>query len=195
MNVRQAAWTRDGSRLALLTTAENGEQLPATTAWIWDATSQTLTEVPQRPGSGIALTSELTWSPDGSKLVVATRDPAERSRRTVCIQTLDRWSNRRPHVEDAFLDWDALRRGDRLRSLVELDPRTGEVQALLAPLKLTDYQVSRDGSFITFREDATEKTDYDVISGTNNHLKIAHCRNDKDAPRRENAEDGQSTLV
>ena len=97
--------------------------------------------------------------------------------------------------KDAFLDWDALRRGDRLRSLVELDPRTGEAQALLAPLKLTDYQVSRDGSFITFREDATEKTDYDVISGTNNHLKIAHCRNDKDAPRRENAEDGQSTLV
>jgi Tol biopolymer transport system component len=44
---------------------------------------------------------------------------------------------------------------------------------VLAVTNLTDYQLPRDASFITFREDATEKTDYDVISGTHNHLKIA----------------------
>jgi hypothetical protein len=36
-NVRQAAWSRDGAKLALLTTAENTEQLPVTIAWVWDA--------------------------------------------------------------------------------------------------------------------------------------------------------------
>src|SRR5262245_20955336 len=45
MNVRQAAWSRDGLRLALLTTTENSEQLPVTTAWIWDAARQTVAEV------------------------------------------------------------------------------------------------------------------------------------------------------
>jgi dipeptidyl aminopeptidase/acylaminoacyl peptidase len=173
MNVRQVAWSRDGSQLALLTTSENTEHLPVTTAWVWDASRRTLTEVPRQAGSPIAATSELSWLPDGSKLLVALRDVKEdRAAQAAFKKVVDG-----PIVvhtsKDSFLDWDSLRRADRLRSLAELDPRTGQTRQLLAPLKLTDYQMARDGSFVTFREDATEKTDYDVISGTNNHLKIA----------------------
>jgi dipeptidyl aminopeptidase/acylaminoacyl peptidase len=49
---------------------------------------------------------------------------------------------------------------------------TGQARAVLPPTKVTDYQLSRDGSFVVYREDATEKTDYDVISGTHNALKM-----------------------
>src|SRR5687767_1618258 len=48
MNVRQAAWSRDGSKLALLTTAESTDRLPVTTAWVWDVSQRRLTEVPGR---------------------------------------------------------------------------------------------------------------------------------------------------
>jgi dipeptidyl aminopeptidase/acylaminoacyl peptidase len=173
MNVRQAAWSRDGARLALLTTTESAEQLPVTTAWIWDAVGRTLTEVPRK--TSIATNSELSWLPDGSKLVIALRDIADdRAAQATFKKIVDG-----PVIvhtsKDTFLDWDALRRSDRLRSLAELDPRTGEPRALLPKAKMTDYRVSRDGSFITFREDATEKTDYDVISGTQNHLKLARA--------------------
>ncbi len=34
------------------------------------------------------------------------------------------------------------------------------------------YSLSRDGSFATFQEDVTEKTDYDVIGGTDNALRL-----------------------
>jgi dipeptidyl aminopeptidase/acylaminoacyl peptidase len=175
MNVRQAAWTRDGSRLALLTTAENGEQLPVTTAWVWDAPRQSLSEVPRRPGAAIASTSELSWLPDGSKLVVALRDIADDRAAQASFKRLIDGPIVVHTSKETFLDWDALRRADRRRSIAELDPATGETRTLLPTLKLTDYQVARDGSFITFREDATEKTDYDVISGTNNHLKVSRA--------------------
>jgi dipeptidyl aminopeptidase/acylaminoacyl peptidase len=171
MNVRQAAWSRDGVKLALLTTTENTEQLPITTAWIWDAVRRTLVEVPRKVS--IAATSDLAWLPDGSKLVVATRDVAEDRRAQAAFKRLIDGPIIVHSSKDPFLDWDAMRRSDRLRALVELDPRTGDARTLLPATRLTDYRLGRDGSFIAFREDATEKTDYDVIFGTHNYLKIA----------------------
>lgn len=172
MNVRQAAWSRDGARLAFLTTTEGADQLPVTATWVWDIGRRTLAEVPKKPDATIAANSELAWLPDGSKLLVALRNVADdRAAQAAFRKLLDG-----PVVvhtsKDNFLEWDALRRADRLRTLVELDPRTGEARALLPATKLTDYQLARDGSFITFREDATGKTDYDVISGTQSHLKM-----------------------
>ena len=173
MNVRQAAWSRDGARLALLTASETPEQLPVTTAWIWEAPRRVLTEVPRKVP--IAATSELTWLPDGSRLVVATRDVADDRAVQATFKRLIDGPIIVHSSNDAFLDWDSLRRSDRLRSLVELDPRSGDARSMLPATKLTDYQLARDGSFVTYREDATEKTDYDVIFGTQNHLKIARA--------------------
>ena len=36
---------------------------------------------------------------------------------------------------------------------------------------MTNYQLSRDGSFVTWLEDNTEKTNYDVIFGTDNAVR------------------------
>jgi dipeptidyl aminopeptidase/acylaminoacyl peptidase len=175
MNVRQAAWSRDGSQLALLTTSENAEQLPVTTAWVWDAVRRTLAEVPRRDGSAIAANSGLTWLPDGSRLVVALRDVADDRAAQAAFKKVVEGPIVVHTSKDALLDWDSLRRADRLRSVAELDPKTGETRSLVSRGKITDYQLARDGSFITFREDATEKTDYDVISGTSNHLKMVRA--------------------
>jgi dipeptidyl aminopeptidase/acylaminoacyl peptidase len=172
MNVRQAAWARDGSKLAVLTTAEDADHLPLTAAWVWDAAQRALTEVPRKPGAAIAATSELTWLPDGSKLVVALRDAAEDRAAQIAFRKVVDGPIFVHTSKEPFLDWDALRRTDRVKSLASIDPRTGDVAPLLPQTKITDYQMSRDGAFIVFREDATEKTDYDVISGTQNHLKI-----------------------
>jgi len=175
MHVRQAAWSRDATKLAILTTAESADRLPITTAWVWEAGRRALTEVPKRPGLAIAANSELAWRADGSRLVVALRDVADDRKAQAAFRALTDGPIVVHTSKDAFLDWDQLRRNDRLRSWAELDPQTGETRSLLPATKLTDYQLSRDGSFVIFREDATEKTDYDVISGTNSHLKIARA--------------------
>lgn len=171
MTVRQASWSRDGSRLALLTTAEDAERLSVTTAWVWDATRRTLSEIPRKPA--IAANSGLEWLADGSRLVVALRDPADDRAARATFKTVVDGPIVVHSSKDSFLEWDALRRADRLRELVTLDPASGATSTLLPKTKLTDYQLSRDGSFVTFREDVTDKTDYDVIAGTRNHLKLA----------------------
>ncbi len=170
MNVRQAAWTRDGSRLAILTTAEGADRSPVTTAWIWDASRKSLNEVPRR--APIAANSELAWTADGSRLIVALRDAADDQAAQAAFKKLVDGPIVVHSSKDPFLDWDALRRSDRLRSVAALDPATGEARTLLTKSKVTDYQLTRDGQALTFREDSTEKTDYDVISGTQNHLKV-----------------------
>jgi dipeptidyl aminopeptidase/acylaminoacyl peptidase len=175
VNVRQAAWSRDGSRLALLTSAEGDDGLPVTRAWVWDANGRRISEVPRRPGAAIAANSEMTWLPDGSKLLVALRDPGDDRNAQASFKKLVEGPVVVHTSKDAFLDWDQLRRSDRTRTLAELDPRTGDARAILPATKLTDYRLSRDGSFVAFREDATEKTDYDVISGTNSHLKVTRA--------------------
>jgi dipeptidyl aminopeptidase/acylaminoacyl peptidase len=173
MTVRQATWSRDGSRLALLTIAEDAQRRPVSRVWIWDALRRTLAEVPRT--QTIAPTSGLDWMPDGTQLVVALRDPADDREAESTFKKLVDGPVVVHSSKDAFLEWDGLRRADRLRELVALDPRTGSARPLLPKTRLTDYQLPRDGSFVSFREDVTEKTDYDTIFGTQNHLKIARA--------------------
>jgi hypothetical protein len=165
LNIRQAAWNRAGDRLALLTAAESAAVLPLTSLWVYDVTRKTLVEVPRRKGHEVAATSELAWTPDGSRLFVALRDPADdqaaRAAFTALVQGPIVVQSSSP-----FLDWDRLSRANRRRALATLDPVTGAATRVVPSTPITSYQVSRDGSFVTWLEDATTKTSYDVIGGT-----------------------------
>ena len=170
MNVRQAAWTRDGSRLAVLTAAETPAALPATSLWVYHAERRILTEVPRQRGAEVAANSELAWTPDGSKLFVALRNPADDAAAQAAFKALVAG----PVVVQSskpFLDWDAMNRSNRRRSLAEIDPATGTATAIVPAAAITNYQLSRDGSFVTWLEDSTEKTSYDVIFGTDNAIR------------------------
>jgi dipeptidyl aminopeptidase/acylaminoacyl peptidase len=170
MNIRQAAFTPDGARLALLTAAETPAGLPLTSLWIYDADRKSLLEVPRQRGAEIAANSELGWTPDGTKLFVALRSPADDAAAQAAFKTLVSG----PIVVQSskpFLDWDAMSRSNRRRSLAEIDPASGAATVLVSPAAITSYQLSRDGSFVTWLEDGTEKTNYDVIFGTDNAIR------------------------
>ena len=172
LNIRQAAWNRAGDRLALLTAAESAAGLPLTSLWVYDFTRKTLVEVPRRTGHEVAATSELAWTPDGTRLFVALRDPADdqaaRAAFTALVQGPIVVQSSAP-----FLDWDRMSRANRRRALATIDPVTGVATRVLPTTPITSYQVSRDGSFVTWLEDATTKTSYDVIGGTDNAVKTA----------------------
>ncbi|HYE85857.1 MAG TPA: prolyl oligopeptidase family serine peptidase [Vicinamibacterales bacterium] len=171
MNVRQAAFTRTGSKLAVLTASETAAGLPQTSLWIYDVDRNTLAEVPRQRGAEVAANSELTWTPDGTKLFVALRSPAD----DVAAQAQFKTITTGPVVVQSskpFLDWDAMSRANRRRSLAELDPATGAASIVVSPATITNYQLSRDGSFVSWLEDNTEKTNYDVIFGTDNAIRM-----------------------
>ncbi|MGH9220546.1 MAG: prolyl oligopeptidase family serine peptidase [Vicinamibacterales bacterium] len=170
MNVRQAALTGNGSKLAVLTAAETTAGLPTTTLWVYDAERKTLAEVPRQAGAEVAANSELAWTPDGSKLFVALRNPEDDKTAQAAFRTLLTG----PIVVQSskpFLDWDAMSRSNRRRALAEIDPATGAATVVVSPATMTNYQLSRDGSFVTWLEDHTEKTNYDVIFGTDNAVR------------------------
>src|SRR5688500_5747314 len=170
MNVRQAAFTGNGSRLAVLTAAETPAGLPTTSLWVYDMDRKTLVEVPRQAGAEVAANSELAWTPDGSKLFVALRNPEDDKTAQAAFRTLVTG----PIVVQSskpFLDWDAMSRSNRRRALAEIDPATGAATVVVPPATMTNYQLSRDGSFVTWLEDNTEKTNYDVIFVTHNAVR------------------------
>jgi dipeptidyl aminopeptidase/acylaminoacyl peptidase len=173
VNVRDVAWSRDGRRLAILLGREAAtpDDYPRTALHIWDAERKALTEVPQKAPQPIAVNSSLAWTPDGASLIVALRSPEiDREARQTFLRLTEG-----PIVEhrssEPFLEWDLLGRSTRTQSVAVLDPRTGTVRTLLPQGRITSYEVARDGSFLTVMEDVTQKTDYEVIRGTDNDLK------------------------
>ena len=171
MNVRQAAFTRNSAKLALLTAGETPAGLPTTTLWVYDVERKTLAEVPRKSGAEIAASSELAWTPDGTRLFAALRNPADDAAAQASFKTLTTG----PIVVQGskpFLDWDAMSRANRRRSLAEIDPATGAATVLVPPAAITNYQLARDGSSVYWLEDSTEKTNYDVIFGTDNAVRV-----------------------
>lgn len=174
VDVRRAAWSRDGNRLAILTVDPDAD-LPATRLHVWDASAGALREVPQRGGDRVSVNSGLDWTPDGGRLVVTLRTADQDRAAADRFRTLTDGPIVVHDSEDPFLEWDALRRADREREIAEIDVATGAKTTVLPMRKVTSYDVARDGSFLTVMQDVTAKTDYDVIGGTDNDLLyVAH---------------------
>jgi dipeptidyl aminopeptidase/acylaminoacyl peptidase len=182
-HVRQAAFSRDAGRLAILTASEDDEGLPRTAVHVWDTTRRTLGEVRVRGDAQVSASSDLVWRPDGSALIVTLRTPAQEREAQQAFRTQVDGPVVVHRSEEPFLEWDTLRREDRRRRLAALDPRTGAVTDLLPETALTSYRLARDGESITFLEDATERTDYDVIFGTHNAVKHLPLDTPGAAPR------------
>lgn len=175
VNVRDAAWSRDGRRLAILLGREatTADAFPTTSLHLWDARTRTLSEI--KPSDPIAINSSVNWTPDGMIVVaLRNRDLDREARKTFAALTegpVIVHSSREP-----FLEWDLLQRSTRTRSIAALDPATGKIRPVVPQGRISSYQVARDGSFMTIMEDVTEKTDYDTIGGTDNNLKYVDLK-------------------
>jgi dipeptidyl aminopeptidase/acylaminoacyl peptidase len=176
VNVRDAAWSRDGQRLAILLGREpsSAEAFPTTQLYIWNAAAKKLDEV--RAAQPIALNSSLAWTPDGSSLVVALRNAdLDREARST-FKTLTEGPIIVHTSSEPFLEWDLLRRSANTRTVALLDPASGAVRPVVPQGRISSYQVARDGLFMTIMEDITAKTDYDTIGGTENDLKFVDLK-------------------
>jgi dipeptidyl aminopeptidase/acylaminoacyl peptidase len=189
VNVQQAAWSHDGRRLAILSAVNGGTpklgqaSLPIVRLAVWDAERGVLSEVALKSELRLATNSSLTWLPDDSRIVVACRPASWETEAAQKFQAVTAGPVIVHSSKDPFLEWDALRRLPRRRTLVELDPATGQVTGLLADTFLTSYTLARDGSFVTFLQDVTEKTDYEEINGTVNDVRLLARAPGGGAPR------------
>jgi dipeptidyl aminopeptidase/acylaminoacyl peptidase len=165
--VRALKWSPDANRLAFLLLKSDGFE-PV----IWERASGKLAAVNLPAAKIVADNTEFEWSPDGSRLIFPLRGADWKRKAAERFASETRGPVVVHSSKEPFLAWEGLRRAAGQRSLAAYDVKSGQTRELLAELKLGSYDLSEDGSFITYSEDITKKTDYDVIGGTENQIHL-----------------------
>ena len=174
-NIRGARWSPDGARLAMLVLDPKSSAFQPV---IWERESGRLTTVPVPAGTYVAENSDIRWSGNGKQLLYSLHTMAWRKAVQDSFAVMTAGPVFVQSSENPFLTWDALRRAGNVRSVVAYDLASGKTTELLAETMVASWDVSDDGSTLTYSEDITKKTDYDVIFGTENKLvaRAAACR-------------------
>lgn len=166
-HVRSLKWSPDGRMLAFFTLQEGRHRL-----LIYHRDSGKFERVKLPGKEPIASYSHILWSPDGRYIHFALRaeDWSEK-----CVK-LFQYLTKGPIIihdsDEKFLLWEKLRRKEQLMIPVSWDRKEKKLRKLLPETPIISYRLSKDGSFAAFERDVTEKTDYDVIFGTQNQLEI-----------------------
>jgi dipeptidyl aminopeptidase/acylaminoacyl peptidase len=163
--VRGLRWSPDGARLALLA-LRDGKFTPQ----IWERAMNKWQDVALPPGKMVAENGELIWSPDGAELLLTVRPSEWQQQARAKFEA----ETKAPIVvhssKEPFLAWEELRRMPNQRALIAYDLKRGQTRELIAQTKLNSYDLAEDGTFLTYQEDITKKTDYDVIFGSENQV-------------------------
>jgi dipeptidyl aminopeptidase/acylaminoacyl peptidase/Flp pilus assembly protein TadD len=164
-SLRSPVLSPDGTALAVLSL--RGDRFEPVG---WDRATGRARSLAVPAGQYVAENSELRWSNDGKRLILALRTDAWKRRVSAEFDRMTKGPIFIQDSKDPFLAWDALRRLGNLRSVASIDVTTGAVRELLPETMVASYSVTEDDSMLTYQEDISKKTDYDVIFGTENKL-------------------------
>ena len=165
ITVRSAALSPDGSRVgALVVRSDRVEPV------IWDRGSGRTRTLATPAGMYIAENSDLKWSGDGTRILVAMHSDAWKRDATSEFARMTRGPVLVQDGNDPFLAWDRLRREGNVRAVYSIDATSGKATELLPTAMYASYQLTEDDSLITWSADITKKTDYDVIFGAENRV-------------------------
>ena len=164
--MRGFKWSPDSSRLAFFV-LNNDVFEPV----LWERASATVHAIALPAGKEAADNAEFEWSRDGSEVLFAVRGSdwrAEAKKRfeQETAATVIVHSSKEP-----FLAWDDVRRMASRRGVIAYDVATARTREVVPESRISSYSLLEDGSALTYAEDVTKKTDYDVIFGVDNEVK------------------------
>ncbi|MCA0377080.1 MAG: prolyl oligopeptidase family serine peptidase [Gemmatimonadetes bacterium] len=160
------AWAPDGKRLAVLVQRDDDRY----DVLLWDPATRRTTPVRTPAGRYAFAGSRVRWSPDGSALFVSLRSDAWRTKAAAEFARLTVGPRIVQSSSEPFLAWNGLQRLGTIESLVKFDLRTGAATDVLPEAMRQQWLVTRDAQRVVYTEDATTKTDYDVIGGSEQKL-------------------------
>ena len=163
--VRSPVWSPDATRLAVLVLRDDRLE-PV----IWDRQSGRTKTVPVPAGFYVAENSDVRWTHDGSRLVLAMHTEAWKKEVAAEFSRMTRGPVFVQDGSEPFLAWDKVRREGNVRAVYSIDVATSKATELLPAAMYASYQLTEDDSLITWAADITKKTDYDVIFGAENTL-------------------------
>ena len=161
VQVRGLTWSPDGSRLAYF--LMDGEQYGLR---VYDVPSGATRTVTLRGSKEVSSNSPLTWSPDGSSVLITLRPEgwAEEARRAFADMTVGPVV-----VQDSrndFLAWDRIRNLSNRNILALVDVGTGAVTELLGETNVQGARFGESGDFVTYTVATPQKTAYERNEGT-----------------------------
>jgi len=165
--VRGFKWSPDGTRLAFFALERNGTFAPM----VWDRSTAAARAIALPAAKEAADNADLEWSKDGAEVLFAVRPASWRADAKKKFDTETSATVIVHSSTEPFLAWDEVRRLSAIRSVIASDVKTGRTRDVIAETRISSYALLEDGSAVTYSEDITKKTDYDVIFGVDNEVK------------------------
>jgi dipeptidyl aminopeptidase/acylaminoacyl peptidase len=165
--VRALTWSPDGKMLAFFIMEKGEYRLK-----VWHRSSGKFENINVSKSGAVASNSHLAWSSDGKKLFFALRASDWKKKCLEMFKTATKGPIIVHDTDNPFLMWDKIRRQGSLRIPVCWDRTNKKIKNLLPETRMLSTLISKDGSFMVFERDITEKTDYDIIFGTTNQLEV-----------------------
>jgi len=160
--LREGAWSPDGSRLAVLRLVEGRYQLQ-----IYTPETGRVRPVALRTPRRISEQSPLVWSPNGTSILLTLRPEGWADSARKAFRALTEGPVVVQDSRDDFLDWDRVRNLARHEVPVLITPTDGSVRdlpslssALLAP------RFSPDGATLVYGVTEPKRTSYKRAAGT-----------------------------
>jgi dipeptidyl aminopeptidase/acylaminoacyl peptidase len=162
---RGVSWSPDGRKLAMFVLQKTGFELR-----IWDREAGRFDRAISANRKPVASNSPLEWSDDGKKISLHLRAPDWDVKSREAFQNVTRAPIMVFDSKKPFLPWDEVSRRARLVIPALWDVASGSCAELLPETPILSSRLTRDGRFLVFERDATEKTSYETIGGTKNQL-------------------------
>jgi dipeptidyl aminopeptidase/acylaminoacyl peptidase len=162
---RGVTWAPDGKRMAFFLYRK-----PAFELLIWNRETRAFEKSAFKYAKLIASNSPLAWTTDGTRLYLAVRTNDWEAKTADLFRNVTSAPTMVFDSEKPFLPWDEVARRGRLVIPVVWEISANKVTELAPELPVVSSRLTRDGRFLVFERDVTEKTNYDVIGGTKNQL-------------------------
>lgn len=161
VQVRGAAFTKDGTRLAFFT--QKGDDW---TLNVYDIATNKVRVIAVHTTKQVASNSPLVWSPDGKSVLVTLRPDGWTARARAAFVLMTEGPIVVQDAREPFLSWDSVRNLNELQIPAIVTVADGAVRELLPETPIRGAQFSADGSYLVYSTNEPKKTSYDNTSGT-----------------------------
>jgi dipeptidyl aminopeptidase/acylaminoacyl peptidase len=161
VDVRGAAFSRDGAKLAFLLRKGDDYVLD-----IDDVASNRVRTVAVKTRKPIASNSPLVWAPDGNSVLVALRPDGWASGARAAFLQLTEGEIVVQDARQPFLAWDSVRNVGNRQIPAVVNLADGSVREVVGETDMRAPQFTADASHIVYSTAVPKKTSYDNRSGT-----------------------------
>jgi len=166
---RNLHFSPDGSKLALLV-LENGEF----GIKLWENGRLRAAKVPS--GKVPDETADLAWTTSG-ELITGLRDAGWRAKSHQAFEAETKAPVVFHSTKEPFLAWIGLRRLASDRTVVALDPATGQAREIAPAALRNQTRVSANGDYVVTYDDIEKKTDYENLGMSDSRVEVRAVAN------------------